>query len=554
MLSNHHSTFRWVSPLCALAFLVVLTSCSSSKKTQQKTSPYARPPQVQTTDERLKMEAMIIDATIKAETGQNEEAIAILRNVLTQDPGCAAADFELSRLLFASGSTIDALVHARKAFDADKSNVWYGMNLANIFRYSNMNAQCAKTWQDIVDAHPDVIEYYMELTNAYTRAKDTKNAIATLNRVEKMIGITEAVSVEKARIWSQSGNESKAMAEMEALVKTMPNDSRYNSILAESYMSSGQYEKAKRCYDRVLASNPDDEYVHISLAEYYKAVGQPRKAYEELRLGMQQKNLSTTNKIKVLTNFYTSDEFYGIHSRYAFDLLDVAMKTADDSTSFAAFYGVALMRQRKYAEAAHQFSLALSADSSKYEIWEALLISELSSSADNETLASHAGRASALFPLHQLPYYVHAVALYGQKRYADAVEMALRCEKKGFEMDYLKVETYEILAACYNQLDDPRCYDYYEKLLALNPNDINTLNSYAYRLAVDNKELERAEQMSKSTLQKEPDNPYYLDTYGWILHKMGRDKEAAKYIKKAMERSEPSEEVLEHWEAVKQYE
>lgn len=554
MLLNHYSSCRWTSLLFALSLFVVLSSCTSTKKAQQKASPYARAPQVETTDERLKFESMIIDATMKAEVGKRDEAMALLRQVLALDSNCAAANYEMSRLLSASGSTINALVHARKAFDADRSNVWYGMNLANIYRYANMNEWSAKTWQAIVNAHPDVIEYYMELTSAYNRAHDTKNAIATLNRVEKKIGVTEAVSVEKARIWSLAGNESKAMAEMEALVKTMPNDSRYNSILAESYMSTGQYEKAKQCYDRVLATNPDDEYVHISLAEYYKAVGQPRKAYEELRVGMQQKNLSTTNKLKVLTNFYTSDEFYGIHSRYAFDLLDVAMKAADDSTSYAAFYGDALMRQRKYVEAAHQFALALSADSSKYEIWEALLISELSYGADNSILASHGSRASALFPLHQLPYYVQAVALYEQKRYGDAVEMAQKCEKLGFEKDYLKVETYELMAMCYNQLDNPLCYEYYEKLLAINPDDVNTMNSYAYRLAVDNKELERAEKMSKRTLQKEPDNAYYLDTYGWILYKMGRNKEAAQYIKRAMSRSETSEEVKEHWEAVKQYE
>ena len=40
--------------------------------------------------------------------------------------------------------------------------------------------------------------------------------------------------------------------------------------------------------------------------------------------------------------------------------------------------------------------------------------------------------------------------------------------------------------------------------------------------------------MSKKTIEKEPDNPTYLDTYGWILHLLGRNQEAKTQFKHAM--------------------
>ena len=40
--------------------------------------------------------------------------------------------------------------------------------------------------------------------------------------------------------------------------------------------------------------------------------------------------------------------------------------------------------------------------------------------------------------------------------------------------------------------------------------------------------------MSRKTIEKEPDNPTLLDTYGWILHLMGKDAEAKPYFKHAM--------------------
>jgi len=86
----------------------------------------------------------------------------------------------------------------------------------------------------------------------------------------------------------------------------------------------------------------------------------------------------------------------------------------------------------------------------------------------------------------------------------------------------------------------------------MQPNDANILNSYAYRLAVDGRRLDEAEQMSRRSLKAEPDNPFYLDTYAWILHRQGRDDEARPYIEKAIQREEGevSDEVKEHYEAI----
>ena len=40
--------------------------------------------------------------------------------------------------------------------------------------------------------------------------------------------------------------------------------------------------------------------------------------------------------------------------------------------------------------------------------------------------------------------------------------------------------------------------------------------------------------MSRKTIEKEPDNATYLDTYGWILHLLGKDHEAKAVFKHAM--------------------
>ena len=539
--------------VCA-ALLALAVGCSGTRQAAADKVPgrYERRPIVERNDEQLKTETMMIDAKMLEQTGQADGAAQRYGEVLSREPRNAAAMYELSRLVAMQGLADSAIALARRSVEADRGNVWYALHLATLYRLTNRPKEYIDAWKGIVAMKPDVLDYYYELSNAYLMTNDYKNAIATLNRVEQKVGVTEPVSVQKAKLWTAMGRNDKAMAEYEALVAAMPNEVRYSGILAESYMAAGKYDKAKQCYDRIVAADPDDEYIHISLAEYYKTVGEPRKAYEELRIGMAQKNLSTTNKVQILTNFYTNEEFYGIYSKYTYDLLEVAMRGSDDSVTFAAFYGDILMRQRKYADAAHQFALYLTRDSSRYEVWEALLISELSAYTDTAALGRDARRASALFPLHLLPYYAQAVVEHDNGRYERAVELGRRCEQIGFDKGYLEAETYSLLAECYNRLDDTACYAYYERVLKLQPNDANILNSYAYRLAVDGRRLDEAEQMSRRSLKAEPDNPFFLDTYAWILHRQGRDDEARPYIEKAIQREEGevSDEVKEHYEAI----
>ena len=60
------------------------------------------------------------------------------------------------------------------------------------------------------------------------------------------------------------------------------------------------------------------------------------------------------------------------------------------------------------------------------------------------------------------------------------------------------------------------------------------LNKYAYYLSEEGKKLKKAYEMSRKTVEKEPDNATYLDTFGWIVYLLGRPMEAKPFFKRAM--------------------
>jgi tetratricopeptide (TPR) repeat protein len=118
------------------------------------------------------------------------------------------------------------------------------------------------------------------------------------------------------------------------------------------------------------------------------------------------------------------------------------------------------------------------------------------------------------------------------------------------------VETDRDRAMLYNLRGDfyhtlgftPQMYADYDSTLIYDPENINVLNNYAYYLSVEGRDLKKALTMSAKTLEAEPLNATYLDTYAWILFKMKQYKEALGYMEKALryiDRDNP--EIYEHY-------
>ena len=90
----------------------------------------------------------------------------------------------------------------------------------------------------------------------------------------------------------------------------------------------------------------------------------------------------------------------------------------------------------------------------------------------------------------------------------------------------------------------------YENSLAANPKNIMVMNNYAYYLSLEKAELKKAERMSAKTVELEPKNSTYLDTYAWILYQEGNYSLAKFYIERAIDNLTKDVDpgvVLEHY-------
>jgi tetratricopeptide (TPR) repeat protein len=92
-----------------------------------------------------------------------------------------------------------------------------------------------------------------------------------------------------------------------------------------------------------------------------------------------------------------------------------------------------------------------------------------------------------------------------------------------------------LLAECQQRIGNfNKSEEYFKAALGLNTENLGIRNNYAYYLALQGRELQWAKELSKKTIQVEPKNPTYLDTYGWVLFKLNKVRGARKYISLAI--------------------
>ena len=166
-----------------------------------------------------------------------------------------------------------------------------------------------------------------------------------------------------------------------------------------------------------------------------------------------------------------------------------------------------------------------------------------------DTLIPVAQRTIELFPEHFSLKEILAIA-YWQKGDTEAAA--------GLYRQILKVipENHPMLISCYGSLGDlyhelgnrRKAYRYYEKGLRIDDNYSPILNNYAYYLSEEGRNLRKALEMSRKTVLNEPENPTYLDTYGWLLYLTGDYQEARKYLEKAkIYGGDESAVILDHY-------
>ncbi len=497
--------------------VLVLFSCSSKKNI--------------TTKENYKENSFVIDAVTLYANNKINEAENLFLNILSEDKNNSTAMYYLSNIYMEKQDYNKAIDFGKQAIESDGNNIWFKLQLCEIYMAMLDYDNAASILEKIIKQEPQVVEYWQQLALIYHVKQDTKNELSVLNRMEENFGISESISFQKFQLYREQNNNTKAEMEIIKLSKTFPTQSKYLSILAEMKMKEKDYDKAFYYYNKVREIDPEEENINITFANYYMVKKQDDSTFYYLNKAMSQKNMDSQSKIRIIYSVYGQkvDSDSVTFERF-FSLLKTMENSGDtNDCTLYALLNTGYMRKGDLINAVICGTKAIDKGCNDYSLFQNVLFA-MSDISEPEEVIQIAQKAIELYPEQPIPYLFKGINQEIKKDYQGAITTLEQGVSVVGKDKVVLEDLYMNLGDCSYEIGNKeKAFDYYEKVLNINPDNISVLNNYAYYLSLENKDLDKALEMAQKVVASEPDEINYIDTLAWILYKKG-DYNKAKQI------------------------
>ena len=531
-----------------IVLLLVIPFAGISQEIQEGGESIVTKEQARLFQDKKKTESLFFDANKAKVTENPGEAMHLFKQVVELDPAHDAAWYELGLLYYQQRDIKNSISNLAKAYELDPNNVWYCITLATVYTQNSQFNEARSIYELLHQNHPSDRSYALELANTWIKLDKPQEAIKIYDDIEAKQGISEEISLRKHQIYLATGKKKKALEEIEKLATANEWDSRIQSLLAEFYITNGMQDKALNTYEKILTIDPENPYINISLADFYRKQGDLKKSILALKKGFANQYLDAGTKMQILGTYYSQTGNYEGMDK---DILELSAILADQhpyDPQVLAFRAEMLATIQEYQPALDLFKKVSELDPGKYEVWENIMrINALMNNYDSLVIESN--RVIELFPVQPMPYYFNAIANMMLKNYDNAIKSLNTGIKLVFNNNQLMAEFYSLFGDAFhgaNRIQE--AFNAYENSIKYDPKNAVVLNNYAYYLALENKDLDKAVSLIQKANELSPDISTYLDTYAWVLYKKGDFTNALVYMEKALQlESQPNAVQLEHY-------
>jgi tetratricopeptide (TPR) repeat protein len=422
---------------------------------------------------------------------------------LQADPGSAQARQVIAALLVNQAQLAEAQPHLERWLQADGDNVGQSFLQLNVLLARHQDK-------------PAVLKLIQALARPYANVPEARFAVAQA-------------------AWNADAQEI-ALAEVRAALKLRPDWE--NAVLFQvQVLANRGVEEALRYLAEYVAGNPMAREVRLTYARMLvtaKQYGEARKQFESLvgdfpqnadvgmavaLLAMQTSDYEAAEKQlkRVLELNYKDPDV----ARYYLGQVNEERKRFDEALKWYSSigqgeqyinaqtrYAGVLAKQGRLADARKHLQEA-SAQNNQQRVQltqaEAHLLREASAYREAFDLL---GRALDKLPQNPELLYDHALAAEKVDR-IDVLESNLR------------------------------------RLIEIRPDHAHAYNALGYTFADRNVRIEEAYNLIDTALKLAPDDPFIMDSMGWVLYRMGRTQDGLAYLRRAFE-LRPDPEIAAH--------
>ncbi|MDR0714248.1 MAG: tetratricopeptide repeat protein, partial [Bacteroidales bacterium] len=511
----------------------------------------AAPPDNFDQQQRLDYEHDFIEGNKLKLLGDLPGAANLLTRCTEANPNAAAVFFALSDIYMDIENNAEALKNARRAVQLDAGNIWYKLRLSELYLASDLVDSAIMICRDMVTLEPDNIDLRMDLSDLYLATNQYKKALKEVKKVEQTYGFTKEVAIARYKIYAQKGAVRNMKKVLQKSIDKFPDELRFYGLLAEMYSSTGKQKEAQENYRKLLDEDPDNALGLISMIEFYKGYGNEEKVLSEMKRMYDNKAIHPDLKVELYLSLTSDTVFAQKYVQPLDSMVALLCEKYPDNFRVRMVNADRNLRRHNLEAAKEDLLFITNRVTTNSFLWTQLLY-VLNLLEDNQTLFDSSAKALEYFSNHYLFNFFHGLSASLLKKTDEAIlslNKTLECLKKEKESDKaVELQTLVFLAEAYNEQKKYSQSDHvFDMALMLAPNHPLVLNNYSYYLSLRGEKLDKAEQYIKKCIAMEPNSSTYLDTYGWVLYKLGRIEEAILMIEKAiLNGGQDSPEIVDH--------
>jgi tetratricopeptide (TPR) repeat protein len=504
-------------------FLVLLvTACGVTKKPlHEKQLSAADYPYLRTFHQGVRYKVM----------GQFKEAIVSFDSCFTVRPTDDAAAFALAQCYLHQNDLEKAAFYTEQAAKLDSKNTWYTQELAYMYFNQQKYPQAAKCFEKLVASDPRNIDWLFGQAEVLKRLNKQSEAIAALNKMENQLGVLPDLSIQKFELYLSLKEPGKAIAEIEKARKVHPDDLSLIGTLVDYYFQQHEISKAQEMLVELVKNDPTNARANLALGDLYLRQFKKKEAYRYLNAAFSGEGIDVDTKMNVLLMFY---EQQAVIDPEVLELADLMVLKHPQDAKSHAIQGDLLLQNGKKKEALEAYQRALKLDDSKFPVWNQVLMLEYETHAFQQ-LYTDARACSALFPTMSQVQLLYTIACVQNARYQEAIDAANQGKELVVNDPLTEAEFFAQLGEAHfltNQID--LGIGDYTKAIATDPSNYLTKNNFALRLALANKQLDKAESLIQEVLTVAPKTAAFLTTSGLVNYVKGNFNQALNLLNQAI--------------------
>jgi len=403
---------------------------------------------------------------------------------------------------------------------------------------------------------------------------DGKDSLAydVLGRYEKIEGKSPQLSLKKITYMLHRLDTVAAVKEVGELISSNPREAGYYILKANLFKLMNRRDSMLTYLNKAEEIAPGFGAAKLALADYYREEGDSTAYDNKIYEALLAEDYGLEEKTGLLAEYLQKliyDKSNTKRGDYLFSVLENQYPHEPDVLDLAARYNAA---KGNFDDAIEKISYAIDLQQSNPIFWGQKMSYQISDDkwrdalktyeeskkhvGDNEDLDAMAAQAAMIGE-----DYMTGVAMFDKimRRLSPGMSAyrPVKTEDIPKSMSLAEAEQlsgiFTTIGDCYfNAEKKDSAFMSYESALVLDPENHMALNNYAYFSVETGGDLDKAEEMSRKSIEGEDaENPTYLDTFAWILYKKGKYEEAAEYQKKAIEKCEgtasESEELWDHY-------